>query len=96
MADLKKFQVVVEQEFEITLDAEKFDEAFMQEFRESFYSFDTLEEHAEHIAQQQARGAIDITITPEFIEGYGPSSEMGIGCREVGFDVSASPKGGAA
>ncbi len=75
------FRIVVTQWVEVTLDADTFDEAFMSEFRESFFNFDTLEEHAEHIAQMQARGVIDVEITPEFIEGYGPSQDMGIKAR---------------
>ena len=74
----RTFRIAVTQFVEVTLDASKFDDAFMQEFRDSFFRFDTLEEHAEHIAQLQARGVIDVQGCDEFIEGYGPSQEMGI------------------
>lgn len=74
----QQFRFVVTQEVVVTLDVEMFDEPFMREFRERFYDFDTIEEHAEHIAQLQARGLIDIEVIPEFIEGYGPSDSMGI------------------
>lgn len=74
-----KFTVIVEQEVEVELDEAKFDEAFMREFREGFYPFFELNDHAEHIAQLQARGIIDAGChSGEFIEGYGPSKEMGI------------------
>lgn len=81
MTNLRKFEVQVTQIIEVTLDADKFDEAFLSEFRESFYPFFSIEDHAEHIAQLQARGMIDIEIIPEFIEGYGPSDEMGLKTR---------------
>ena len=38
----------------------------MEHFKEYFYDFDNLEEHAEHIAQFRARFPDDY-----FIEGYG-------------------------
>lgn len=86
-----KFDVVVTQQFTVNLDDEKFDEQFMGEFRESFFSFDTLAEHAEHIAQLQARGFIDLTFRPTFIEGYGPSDEMAITLTEGSVEMEATP-----
>lgn len=83
----KTFRIAVTQIVEVKLDASKFDEAFMAEFRESFYGFKTIEEHAEHIAQLEARGVIDVEITPEFIEGYGPSNEMGIKAKVVDTEI---------
>jgi hypothetical protein len=77
------FRVLVTHEVEVELDESKFDEAFMREFRAGFYSFYSLEDHAEHIAQLQAREVIDIAHTDEFIEGYGPSGEMGLKARVV-------------
>lgn len=74
-----KFTVIVEQEVTVELDETKFDEAFMQEFQAGFYPFTDLRDHAEHIAQLQARGIIDADkYAGDFIEGYGPSKEMGI------------------
>ena len=76
---MAKFKVIVEQEVTVELDETKFDDAFMQEFREGFYPFFDLQEHAEHIAQLQARGVIEAeAFGGDFIEGYGPSQEMGI------------------
>lgn len=75
---MAEYHVDVTQTFFVELDQTKFTPEFMEEFRKSFYPFFDLEEHAAHIAQLQARGVIDITVTPEFIEGYGPSDEMGI------------------
>lgn len=75
---MKTFTVEVAQVVTVELDETKFDEAFMQEFREGFYRFHTLEQHAEHIAQLEARGLIE-----PFIEGYGPAEDMGIKATAV-------------
>lgn len=75
---MTKFRVNVTQTFEIELDPAKFDEAFMAEFREHFYPFETLSEHARHLAQLATRECY--AFTPEcFIEGYGQVKEAGIG-----------------
>ena len=90
----KKFRVEVSQTIEVELDGSKFNEAFLAEFRESFYPFMTMQDHAEHIAQLQARGVIDCERTPDFIEGYGPSNEMGIKAAVVETEINLI--GGAA
>lgn len=59
----------------VNIDEEKFTSEFMKEFRENFYDFHTLEQHREHLAQLAVRGIVS---TPCFIEGYGPSADMGI------------------
>lgn len=46
----------------------------MQEFRDTFYNFDTIEEHMEHIGQLVARGIWN----DDFVEGYGKPSDLGI------------------
>jgi hypothetical protein len=51
-------------EFNSTGNGLPFDEAAMSEFRESYYPFHTLEQHAEHLAQFTAR------FGHGFIEGY--------------------------
>lgn len=81
----RTFRVAVTQTVEVKLDASKFDEAFMAEFRESFYNFDTIEEHAEHIAQLEARGLIGEW--KPFIEGYGPAEDMGIAAQVVDTEI---------
>lgn len=78
---MANFTVEVRQIVNVDLDESKFDEAFLEEFRESFYQFDTLADHAEHIAQLEARGLTSLEFSPTFIEGYGPSEEMGIKAR---------------
>lgn len=75
---MPKFTVTLTQTYEVDLDANRFDDDFMAEFRESFFNFHDLEEHAEHIGCLFAAG---ITERDEFIEGYGIPSEMGIKAR---------------
>lgn len=60
-------------EVSVEIDETKFDEAFMAEFRKSFFQFDTVQEHVEHIAQLEARGLLQ-----DFTEGYGPIKDFGI------------------
>lgn len=71
----------------IELDESKFTEDFMAEFRESFYPFYDLADHAEHITQLYARGVIE---GDEFIEGYGKPSEAGIKVTHITCDVFAT------
>lgn len=76
---IRTYEVEVNQIVRVTLDDAKLDDAFMQEFREGFYPFFTIADHADHIAQLVACGICEPTKhSGEFIEGYGPSSEMGI------------------
>lgn len=87
----RKFTIAVTQTVEVELDDAKFDEAFMEEFRESFYPFFELSDHAKHIAQLQARGVIDLSgYSGEFIEGYGPSEDMGIKARVIETDIESA------
>lgn len=62
-----KFKATVTRndEYIIEFDEERFNEQWMKEFRDIFYDFDSLEEHAEHVAQFRAR------FSEEYIEGYG-------------------------
>ena len=84
---MKTFQIEIVQVVTVKLDETKFDETFMSEFRYSFFQFDSIEEHAEHIAQLQARGIIDVEISGEFIEGYGDSEKMGITAKVETLDT---------
>lgn len=85
----KTFKIEVRQTIEVELDEAKFDDAFMAEFRQYHYPFFDLKDHAKHIAQLQARGAIDVERTVDFVEGYGRSEEMGIKARVVETDIEA-------
>jgi hypothetical protein len=85
---MRKIIVAVTQTVEITLDEKKFDAAFMEEFRQSFYSYDTIEEHAEHLAQLHARGVVELDCySPAFIEGYGNQRDMGIKARTIDTEM---------
>lgn len=89
MADIRKFKVEVTQLIEVEIDASKFDEAFMEDFRSHFYNFDTIDEHVEHLAQIHARGVIELdSYTPEFIEGYGPQNDFGIKAATISIDIA--------
>lgn len=77
--DKKTYDVEVIMKVRVTVDQEKFDESFMDEFRQSFYPFCELEDHVEHLAQLKARGIL----SENFIEGYGPAAEMGIEVSEA-------------
>lgn len=74
--------VEVLQIVEVTVDETKFTPEWMQSFRETFYSFDSLNEHLEHLGQLAAREMIyQPQVTNQFIEGYGNASDMGIATR---------------
>lgn len=60
----------------VTVDESKFTPEFMEEFRKSFFPFEEIEEHLQHLAYLAATGYIPEW--PSFIEGYGPSQDMGI------------------
>jgi hypothetical protein len=73
-------RVMVEQLVEVEVDRSKFTEQFMAEFRESFFDFDSIEEHMLHLGQLYARDVVD---NGEFIEGYGPADDMGIRFKSI-------------
>ena len=86
----KTFTIEVTQTIEVELDPAKFDEAFMEEFRESFFPFYDIEDHAKHIAQLQARGGVDLDgffSDRTFVEGYGLAKEMGISARVTDTEI---------
>ena len=69
--------VVITQRIEVTIDEAKFDEDFLQEFRESFYPFHDVNDHIRHLAQLYARG-IASGFDNCFLEGYGQQKDLGI------------------
>jgi hypothetical protein len=83
---MTKRKVQVTQIIEVEMDDAKFDADFMAEFTSSFYPYDTLEEHAEHLGQLYARG-VAVDLPGEFIEGYGPADQMGIKFHHVGQET---------
>jgi hypothetical protein len=78
----RTFIVAVTIDVKVTVDEAKFDDAFMQEFRDGFYNFHDLDAHVEHLAQLEARGLL----RDDFIEGYGPPKDMGIETSIEGWD----------
>lgn len=70
----------VSQTVYVTVDEGAFNPEFMEEFRQNFYDFDTIDEHREHLASLYARGIVDDF--SDFIEGYGNPDEFGIKFRE--------------
>ncbi len=52
----------------VTVDRKMFTKKFMQEFRENFYNFQTIDDHIEHLGWLYLRGLVD---NGSFIEGYG-------------------------
>lgn len=92
---LQEFTVLVTQTVTVMLDTDTFTEEFLQKFRNDFYDFDRIEEHACHIAQLQARGVIDIERpgSSEFIEGYGFAHRMGLSARVIETDVNVIASG---
>ena len=57
----------------VSLKEEAFDDAFMNEFRAAFFNFNSLYDHAAHIAQMAVRGLVEPFSfgSSQFIEGYG-------------------------
>ncbi|APJ11131.1 hypothetical protein [Bacillus safensis] len=58
-------------QYTIELDENVLNEEWMQNFRETFYDFTTLTEHAEHIARTRS------ILGSAFIDGYGVPLENG-------------------
>jgi len=69
-----EFTVEVRSMVKVTLDGAKFDRDFMVVFCTLLFPLYTLADHAKHIAQLAAGGALN----EHFTEGYGPLKEMGI------------------
>jgi hypothetical protein len=67
-AIMKRFKCEVTRvdEYIIEIDENVINQEYMDDWKKQFYKFDTLKEHAEHIAQLRARFPDD-----SFIEGYG-------------------------
>lgn len=81
-----KKTVRVTQTIEVTIDEDKFDEEFLQEFRESFYPFHDVNDHIQHLAQLYARGIAYDSPTC-FIKGYRQESDMGIKFDTIEIDI---------
>lgn len=64
---MKKFRCTVTRvdEYEIEVDEKEMNEEFIKQFKKCFYQIETLQEHAEYIAELRAR------LNNNFMEGYG-------------------------
>ena len=81
----KKF--LITSQVHVSVDETKFTPQFMSEFKESFYPFESIEEHLSHLAQMHARGLCD---DHSFIEGYGQAQSMGIKFSIVSTQVDCA------
>lgn len=86
---MTKFVVEVVSEIQVTLDESKFTPEFMESYRQHFYSSVTsIEHHARHLAQLQARGIVDRPqINNGFIEGYGNVQEFGVEIETIDIET---------
>lgn len=75
-----KFETETTTYVTVVLDETKFTPEFMEEFRQGFYKFNSLKDHAMHLASLYATGRVDSFTA--FIEGYGYTHEMGIEFNE--------------
>lgn len=74
---MERYQIAVHTDFKIEVDESKFTEEFFEEFSQSFFFMDTVQEAVEYLADLFARGMIRGEPN-EFIEGFGRADEMGI------------------
>jgi hypothetical protein len=85
---MKDYHVAVTQRIRVTIEDEsKFTPEWMEDFRKSFYQIDTIQDHAEHLAQLYARGIIPWFDSNPFVEGYGRLAEMGISISDEYTDM---------
>ena len=80
-----KATVRISQNIDVEIDETKFTSEFMQEFRERFDNFTSLEleAHIKHLAQLYARGLTYY----DFIKGYGDPEDFGIKFDEGLTDI---------
>ena len=62
----RHFKISVLKEMVVTIDDEKMDDQFINDFKKVFYNYDDIRDHAEHIALNHESGAFEY-----FMEGYG-------------------------
>ena len=80
-----KFSVYVNQLVEVEIDDEVINDEFINGFKEYMYEFDSLRDHAEHLAQLEARGLIGLD---GFVEGYGTLKGSNIKVNVTETDIS--------
>lgn len=77
--------VKVTQYIEVEIDEAKFNEEFIQDFKEYMFNFDTIEEHISYLAELFAKRVV--INESSFIDGYGIASDMGIKFSEESICV---------
>jgi hypothetical protein len=82
-------EVTISSRVEVELDESFFTEKWMAGWRVTFYPFRTVEEHVEHITRLAARDMLN----PNFTEGYGLLSSMGIKASVLLRDIETEIKG---
>lgn len=92
---MRTFTVVLTQTIQVTLDETKFTDDFCAEFNTSIRPFDSLREHAAHLAWVHGTGLQDLSTYPgqrifEFVEGYGPVNEMGISATTTDVETDVT------
>lgn len=68
MMAIKEFSVEVTQTVLVKIDDEKLNDEFNEEFQKGMWKIESIECHAKHLAQLEARGLIGYN---NFVEGYG-------------------------
>ena len=76
---------IVESYVTVTVDETKFTEEFMDEFRQSFYKFNNLDDHMRYIASLAAGGTV--FYGDQFVEGYGHIKDYSIDADVDDVDV---------
>lgn len=75
-----KRTVTVTQTVTVDVKDDVFTQEMLDAFADAFYSFSTVDEHIEHLAQLAARGLLEPSNgydnLVEFVEGYGPAKAI--------------------
>lgn len=94
-----KFNVKIKQDIIIVLRDDAFTPAFMKGFRENFFSFDELHEHAEHIGRLLASGMMEDVGrgfgNDQFVEGYGRIGDFVRQATLEGTDATSTKESAA-
>jgi hypothetical protein len=73
---MAKFHVDITQRLYVEIDETKFTPEWLADFRKTFYNFQSVQDHVEHLARLEAAGIIHTQDRDCFIEGYGPAGNF--------------------
>jgi hypothetical protein len=76
--------VILTSYVDIEVDETKFTDEFMVDFRQSFYEFNTLDDHLAHLAR--LADGNNFYLLSKFIEGYGEPDDFGIKIHGINYD----------